>query len=178
LKLAESDPSLSTLCRAVEVRVQSVHELAGLELPVVLLRNFDSVPELSSFPEGKVRDAYRLSPAMYQAQTQRVLVNAAGFFSLPRDIAEAVLAHEVGHAVCHRDSIMAQPRYRPLLCECIVADLLACKWGFFEGLRNERLERYGLAYCKVLELWSNEDEFLTCMTRWHLNVLSGGSQKT
>jgi len=166
MKLIESDSRLSEVCRAVEVHVRNVSDLATLELSVVLLADFDSLP-------GAEFRGIRLSPTAYQPEERRILVNCARFFSLPRDVSEAVLGHEIGHAVCHRDSVMQrEPRYRHL-SECIVADLLACKWSFFEGLRRERLESNGPRYCEILKLWPNKGEFVRSMTIWCQQRLAG-----
>jgi len=103
MELKESDPSLSEVCRAVEARLESVAELATLELPVKSLPDFDSLP-------GAEHKGIRLSPAGYQPQERNILVNGARFFSLSPDVAEAVLAREIGHAVCHRDSGCSENR--------------------------------------------------------------------
>lgn len=167
MKLVESAPSLTEVCRAVEIGVQDVDDLATLELPVVLLPDFDSLSE------AKSSDAVRRSPAAYQLRERRILVNSVAFFHLPTDVAEAALAHEIGHSVCHRHSLMQRVRSYRELGECIVADLLACRWGFFDGLRKERLGSYGEQYCKILELWPNEDEFARRMAEWYQWYLTG-----
>lgn len=176
MDLLESDPSLSSVCRAVEARVQGADEPANLELSVVLLLDFESLPDLRSLPEGKARDVFRQSPTLYQVQPQRILINGANFFSLLPDVAEAALAHEVGHAVCERDSLMKLPRYKTLN-SCIVADFLACRWGFCEGLRKERLESYGPQYCEILQLWGDEQEFIRRVSRWYQVFLAGGYRR-
>ena len=153
----ESDRSLSAACRAVELRTQDVNDLATLELPVVLEHDFDSLSTLESI---------RLSPTIYRREDRRILVNLITFPSLSPVVAEAALAHEVGHAICQRDSIMEQPLYSPLN-ECMVADLFACKWGFFDGLMKERVESHGPEYCEILSLWSNEAEFVRRMTAFY-----------
>jgi len=147
--------------------VHGVAELAALALPVVLL------PDFESLPEATLGTSIRLSPAAYQPQGQRISVNEAIFHALEPDVAEAVLAHEIGHALCHRDATMQRtPAYR-LLGECIVADLLACGWSFFDGLRKERVQIYGAEYCEILSLWRDRDEFINRMSTWYQRCLAG-----
>jgi Zn-dependent protease with chaperone function len=167
LKLDESTPSLSAICRAVEARLEGVEELASLKLPLVLLPDFDSLPE------ANLAAAIRLTPTAYQRLERRILVNAATFSTLQEDVAEAVLAHEIGHALCHRDSIMERATDYRFLGECIVADLLACKWGFFDALKKERLKSNGPQYSQILGLWSDEGEFVRRMTEWYQVRLCG-----
>jgi hypothetical protein len=168
MTLIEVDPSLSEICRAVELHVRNIGELAELELRAELLLDFNSLTD----PEAKLR-GYRLRPALYRLKEQTILVNGANFFSLAEDVSRAALAHEIGHAVYHRDSLgQLVPTYK-FLHEDIVADLLACKWGFLGGLRRERLGSYGQRYSEILELWSNEDEFVRRMNTWYQRRLAG-----
>lgn len=166
LKLNESTPSLASVCRAVEKRTREVAELSALSLPIVLLSDFEGLPKTQA------GNAIRLNPAVYQRLQQRILINGSKFDPLDPDVAQAVIAHEIGHAVCHRDSLMERPAYRSLY-ECIVAELLACKWGFFDELKKDRLESYGSKYCEILELWQDGLEFVSRMDRWYQRRLAG-----
>ncbi len=167
VQLQEAAPGLEGVCRAVEARTRHVPELARLLLPVVLLPDFDTIPEAQS------SGATRASAAAYQLSDRRILINAAKFFQLASNVGEAVVAHEVGHAVCHRDAVMSRTPEYASLSECIVADLLACRWGFFDGLKAERLQSYGSEYCEALELWQNQPEFLGRMLRYYQRRLAG-----
>jgi Zn-dependent protease with chaperone function len=149
------------------MRLENVEDLDSFELPVVLLPDFGSLPEAHSHP------AVRLTPAAYQVRERRIVVNGPAFFVLEADVAEAVLAHEIGHGAYHRDSSTIRTNRYGMLGECIVADLLACRWGFFEGLRKERLQSYGLQYCQILELWPNESEYIARMETWYQCWLAG-----
>ena len=164
MKLIESDSSLSATCRAVEVRLAGVGDLAGLELPVVLLPDFEDVPE------AKRSVAIRRTPAAYRPSEGKIFVNQARFSLLPADVAEAVIAHEIGHAVSHRDSLAQK---YPELSDCMVADLLACRWSFFEGLRKERFESNGQKYCELLDLWSDESKYVRGMAVYYQRRLAG-----
>ena len=55
--------------------------------------------------------------------------------------------------------------------EEFLADRLACKWGFFEGLKQERLISYGQAYVNALKKWQDEKEYCIAMEEWHLRKL-------
>ncbi len=166
MQLRESAASLSGVCRSVEARVKDIAELSELVLPIVLLPAFDSLPEVASRP------SIRHEAAAYQLREERVVVNESIFPSFDADVAQAVLAHEIGHAICHRNAIMQRPAYK-LLSECIVADLLACKWSFVEGLRKERLQSYGPKYCQILDVWQDEDQFVDRMLTYYRQRLSG-----
>ncbi len=173
MRLAESDPALSSVNRAVEERTRGIDTLAALELPVVLLPDFDCLPEVES------SNKYRETPAAYRPSEGRILINGSKFLSLEPDIAQAVLAHEVAHAVCHRDSIVMRDDLTygipVIVSEDIVADLLACRWGFSEGLRKERIKQafYGSEYCEILALWQDETQFVHQMFVWHQQRMAG-----
>jgi hypothetical protein len=168
MRLVETDLRLSKNCRAVEMRTQGISDTARLELPVVLLANFDSLPDSTATD--------RRSPCAYQVRENRIIVNTSRFFDLENDVAEAALAHEAAHGLYHRDRIVKRCMFLgiPMLAsEEVVADLLACRWGFFEGLKKERLQSYGSQYCKILELWPNEEVFLRGMTMFEQQCLAG-----
>lgn len=167
MQLTESATSLTRVCRCVEARLHGVTEVAALALPLVVLSDFESLHEAT------LGASIRLSAAAYQLREQRIIVNEAIFYALEPDVAEAVLAHEIGHAVCHRDATMERtPAYR-FLSECIVADLLACRWSFLDGLRKERLQIYGPEYCEILDLWRDPDQFINRMCTWYQRRLAG-----
>ena len=167
MRLTETSSSLSELCRAVEMRLEHIEDLRPFELPLVLL------PSFGSLPEAELHPTIRLTPAAYQVRERRIVVNGPAFFMLEADVAEAVLAHEIGHGAYHRDSSTMRGNRYAMLGECIVADLLACRWGFLEGLRKERLKSCGREYCEILELWRNEGEYIARMEAWYQRLLAG-----
>lgn len=168
MKLAESDSALSEVCRAIEIRLARFENLSDLALPVALLSNFDSLPE------AQTNASYLSTPAAYQRSERRIIVNGQQFLPLCLDMQQAALAHEIAHAVYHRNPIvLSDPEYGIPLTEEIVADLLVCKWGFFVELRQERFQSYGARYCQILELWPEEESFVREMTIWHQQRLSG-----
>jgi hypothetical protein len=168
MKLSESHSSLSSLCRAVEIRLRFVDALAGLNLPIVMLPDFESLPE--SKDSATVRD----TPFAYQRREKRIIVNGDLFPSLASDVCEAALAHEIAHALYHRSPIVIKdPQFSIALDEEIVADLLVCRWGFLDELNKERFQSYGAKYCNILKLWRQEDVFAREMTIWHQQHLAG-----
>jgi hypothetical protein len=168
MKLYESNQRLSSVCRFVEVRTQYLRDLATLELSVVILDNFNSLPE-AKLSATVLRDA-----AAYRPSERQILINASMFLDLSDDVSVAVLVHEVAHAVCQRDSIRKRdPIFGIPVAEEIIADLRVCQWGFFDGLIKERLTSYGSQYCEILKQWQVEDEFLRRMTVWYQQHLAG-----
>jgi hypothetical protein len=70
-----------------------VQQLSGLTLPVESLPNFDNRQEAKKTP------TFRETPAAYDP-INKIIVNNAKFSLLTPEVAEATLAHEVGHAFC------------------------------------------------------------------------------
>jgi hypothetical protein len=168
MKLSESDSSLCSLCRATELRLAGAGEVTDLVLSVVLLPDFDSLPE------AQLSSAYRFTPAAYQRRERRIILHQGLFAALSSDVQQAALVHEIAHATLHgRPVVLIDPIYRIPLSEEIVADLLACRWGFLSELRQERIVSIGARYCEILELWPREEEFIHEMTIWHQTRLSG-----
>ena len=168
MKLHETDQRLSVVCRVIEVRTQNVRDLAMLELSVILLDNFDSLPE------AKLRATILRDAAAYRPSDRKILINASTFLHLSDDVSAAVLMHEVAHAVCQRDSIRKKdPILGIPVSEEIIADLLVCQWGFFVDLMKERLISFGSQYCEILKRWPDEDEFIGRMTVWNQQRLAG-----
>ncbi len=164
--LKESDHKLSPLCREFESRTVSVSTLACLDVPVLL------TPDFTAEPESETSHGIRNDSAAYRRSLGSILINDSNFWELEFDVQMAVLAHEVGHAVCHRKNLMEAEAYK-LIHECQVADLLACRWGFHGSLRKEREKSYGHRYCKALDLWQDEQAYVARMARWHQQRLAG-----
>jgi hypothetical protein len=168
MKLSESDSSLCSLCRATELRLASAEELTDLVLSVVLL------PDFESLPEAKISSAYRFTPAAYQRRERRIILHQGLFSALSSDVQQAALVHEIAHAALQRQPVvLIDPVYRIPLSEEIVADLLVCRWGFFSELRQERIVSVGARYCEILELWPRKEELIHEMTIWYQTRLSG-----
>lgn len=164
MQLFESDFRLAPLCREMEARTANQVRLQNFTVTIKLFPNFDSEPE------ADIR-AFRTSPMAYRQSTHTVLVNDTFIWQLPSTCHIGVLAHEIGHAICRRDRLMEQDRYR-LPEECIVADLLACTWRFHDELAVERISSYGDEYCEILKKWHDADVFLARMWRWHQRRLA------
>jgi hypothetical protein len=173
MNLRESDAKLKDVCRLFEKRVVDVQELQNLMLEVELLTSFDN------FSEASIRKIAR-NPAAYHKSTNKIYVNSTTFFSYTKDIQEALIAHEVGHAI--RILTEASPETVELVVlieidECIIADRLACIWGYFEPLKRERLNSYGQEYVNCLSLWQDRETFNKCMGVWRIRRLSGQLEK-
>jgi hypothetical protein len=162
MKLVESDPSLAAVCRSVEARLEGISNLAEVEIPVVLLPNFNDLGHPVT-----PRD-----PASYRRSTQTILINAQVFLSYSIKAAQFALAHEIGHHA-HHVGITA---FRPDLGgvqPCIIADWLATQWGFAEEMRTARLSDQGAEYCEKLSTLSTEAELLSWAEKWDLRFRAG-----
>ena len=168
--LRESSDEIAGLCRAVETVLAEVPELTGLDLRVEVLENFDNLPEAATSQSTKN------SPAVYRQSTRTIYVNRSTFFRLPAAAQQGVLGHEIGHAIIQRDSLMekfvAYDRFGNA-GEEFLADRLACQWGFYDGLRVERLTSYGESYVAVLDKWRDESVYLDEIVAWHTLRLAG-----
>lgn len=153
---------LERALRAFERRTKSIGPLRALELPVMLLDNFDALAEERSKP------SIRPNPALYERSGRRILVNAREFARLSREEGEVVIAHEVAH-----DVICTAKRRSRYLSDDLVADLLVCRWGFCDELMKERQKSYGLSYRDVLELWPNTRQVVRAMYKWELRRRAG-----
>lgn len=166
MNLRESDSKLTKVCRLFEKCVANIVELQNLTLEIELLDSFDNLSE--GFIHVNARN-----PAAYCKSANKIYVNSAIFFHYPEKIQEAFIAHEVGHAI--RILKKASPETVELIDidECIVADRLACKWGYFEPLKWERVNSYGQEYVDCLNLWKDKKIFNKCMALWQTRKLSG-----
>jgi hypothetical protein len=136
MKLVETDSSLSAVCRDVEQRLQDIVDLESLELHVELLPNFDT-----KFPQ------HRLDPGLYLHSGKTIYINGA---TVSDHICEAVLTHEIAHAAFEH-TLLDSRDYECYGNTDIVADLSACKWGFYEEIKADRRRVYGDIYCEVLD---------------------------
>jgi hypothetical protein len=161
MKLIESDSCIATVCRELESRLGNQAVLEAVTLNIDVLDNFDNLKENNNIDTAK-----------YQKSTKKVLVNRIPFLALPSSIQQATIAHEIGHAVDHRDKLSEQKRFIEFSDE-IVVDLLVCQWGLFNELASERLNSYGHKYVEALGEWQNEDAFIKAMTIWYRQKMSG-----
>lgn len=116
---------------------------------------------------------YRTSDAAYRRSMRTILVNAERFFKRDPDVQEAILAHEVGHTLCHHQGHPQDSPFSEGFGECITADWWACSWGYVEGLVREREESNGAEYCRYLRLWQDRRMYNTKMRGWHMRKLAG-----
>jgi hypothetical protein len=168
--LKESSADLESLCRSVEAKLSRTQVLSGMLLPVELLEDFDDLPEATK------SQAQRHTSAAYRRSTKSIYINRRTFMPLHREVQESVLAHEIGHALAHRDSLMKNSELYSefgAFGEEFLADRLACEWGFFDGVRMERIHSYGAPYVKALEKWEDETEYCKAMKIWHIQKLAG-----
>ena len=174
MRLRESDTSLSAFCRAFESEVDQIADLLNLSLEAEVLTDFESLSE--SVPDPGMREVIRPDVAAYDRTTRKLFIHKTRFLALDPDVAKAVLAHEIGHAYCHQGQM---PEEHSAIIELtnesedLVADWLACKWGFSEGLKKERAEVYDEEFCRLLELWPNESEYARSMFVYHQQLLAG-----
>lgn len=155
MKLIESDPSLTAICRSVEVRLGGISTLAAVEIPVVLLADFSQLG-----PPVTARD-----PTAYNRSENRIFVNARVFPSFREDSAHFALAHEIGHDA-HDTGISGVLLGAKGLHPCLIADWLATQWGFSEEMRRERLADRGPEYCDELSSISTEEDLLLWAAGW------------
>lgn len=159
LKLLESTEQLANISRELERRVQLPVELGQLTLPVKLLAGFE---DLSSARGPLLPHDW----AVYSTVNREILVNGSNFFQLPEGSARATLAHEVGHAVFQRaQDTNYDLGYRDLHEE-IIADVLACKWGFCDEVCSMR-SSYGDDYCSLLRAAEPTPEFAKKAWDWY-----------
>lgn len=159
LRLTEDDRKLEQLCRDFEGRVSSVAELAYINLPVVLKATFQDEPEAQ---RSRVIAG---DQAAYRRSTGTIYINDSSFWLLPEHQRLSALAHEVGHALSHRQELESLPAFAELH-DCQIADLLACRWGFHTELRAERAGYYGQGYADALDLWQDEPAYSSAMAKW------------
>ncbi len=166
VNLKESDQRLTELCRGFESRAAAEPTLETLVLAVRLVADF------TNLPDAKASAVLSGDAAGYLRSERSILISDTSFWQFPEHIRLAVLAHEVGHALCHRDGLMSRKEFA-WLSECQVADLFACRWGFHKALRAERDSYYGARYAEALDMWQDENAYISAMGRWRQQYLAG-----
>ena len=168
--LRESSNEITAVCRAVEAVLANVPALAGFDVRVEVLENFDGLPEAAT------SQSTRTSPAVYRQSNKTIYVYRSIFFRLSEAAQQGTLGHEIGHAIIQRDSPLerfaAYTRFGNA-GEEFLADRLACQWGLYDGLREERLSSYGKSYVAVLDKWRDESKYLDEIVAWHTLRLAG-----
>jgi hypothetical protein len=155
MKLIESDPSLSEICRSVEGRLQPISYLSTVEIPVVLLEHFNELG-FRVLPKN---------PAAYSGSRKQIWVNAKVFPSFARGAAQFALAHEIAHHA-HNTGIAGSLLGAKGVHPCLIADWLATQWGFAEEMRSERMVSPGPEFCdKLSSIW-DEEELARWATEW------------
>lgn len=172
MRLIESDESLTKICRDVEEHVKEIDVLNDLVLEVVKLES------LNSFPEAERSQAVHDSCALYQCSSKTIFINYPSFKELSESIQSAVIAHEIGHAIARRDRLIennSKYMYLGPYAEEFLADRLACMWGYYEGLREERVRSryYGEKYVSALACYHDEEIYIAKMSKWRTRKLAG-----
>jgi hypothetical protein len=143
MKLKNLEERLDKVCRTVEIGLRDIQELQRIELDIILKS------DLSGFPEAESQ-FIKNSPAIYVLAHQTIYINEATFFQFSTLEHRSIIVHEIGHAYRHLNEIPKEEMSdMPMLfyhSECVLADLLTCKWGFIEGLISERAKSYGDSY--------------------------------
>jgi hypothetical protein len=149
----------------MESSVHEVSELRDLVLPV-------SVIDFSALAGAS--DVYVNTNAAYRKSTHEVLINNS-FFQLTSLEQHGVLAHEVAHAVDHRNDLLTQlpEKFKiSIQPEEFLADRIASSWGLFDAVREMR-KGWGQEYLDALALWENESEYYRAMSKWNLRRSAG-----
>lgn len=157
------------ICQAMDEKLSAIDELFNLVIEVKVLDNFDHIPEASQ------SEVIKKTGAFYRKSEKTIYINKCVFFQEKEDIQESTMAHEIGHALDHRDSLTNKygfSNFGQYGCE-FLADQLACRWGFFDGIAKERAISYGCKYVDALSSWSNHDSYLKKMSIWHTQKQAG-----
>jgi len=147
--------------------LSSVNDVKDLNIKVELLDKFDDVPEATNTELQKDVSAYIIS-------RQIILINNQFFFEYPFKFQCIILIHEIGHAYYHlyKPTFLMDKKFDELNEDHRI-DFLLCCWGFEKQLIEERKNSYDKSYCKVLQLWSDKDAYITAMKNYWLLKLAG-----
>jgi hypothetical protein len=170
LLLTESSKEITDVCKSVEKALVEISELKGLSLTVKLLGNFDDLLEADE--SSWVKN----TGVIYRDTTQTIYVNRSTFSLLSGQVQEATFVHEIARALVNRESLMDIPAKYAMFGrfgEAVLIDYLACKWGFLEGLRAERMSSYGQHYIEALNKWRDENEYIKAMNLWRARKGAG-----
>lgn len=169
MKFHNVPASLVEECRLIEARVVGVQILTDAVIDIDVLDNFAGLPE--SQPGQPRASMFRRTFAAHRKSTNVISVNAETYVGLGLDERCAVMAHEIGHWVCARDG---RNEYGPAdVNECVIADRLACSWGYLEGLAAQRKLSSGARYAECLKKWADPSAFFACVARDRMLTLIG-----
>ena len=163
LLLTESSKDITDICKSVEKALAEISGLNELSFTVELLENFDGL--LAEEKSQPIKSAI----AIFQNVTEIICVNRNALSIFPVQVQEAALARAIACGSIHRDSLLSRlTKYAEFghFDKGVLADYLTCKWGFFEGLRAERVLSYGQHYVEALDKWHDEEEYLSAMYLW------------
>lgn len=164
MRLIESDPRLSSICRIVERHLASIWPPNTLDVPVELVSDFDDLPE------AKMNPFFKVEPAFYRLSTRTIYVNGREFRKLGATEKEATLLHETGHAYLHFSgpAFAISEGFPDPTDEDPIVDYALCRAGFEEQIIAERMRpnSYGPEYCEILRGWRNKPEYIDRMFIW------------
>jgi hypothetical protein len=166
MRISETDPKLTLVCRELEQRLADVPRLSTLEVPVRLLATFRDLPE------AKRLVTFAKTPAAFRQSTKTICVNDELFFAYANRVRLAILVHEVAHAFRYLNGLIPQ-QHEEIIHECMWADRLVCEWGFCDELIEERRQSYGKEYVAALEKWPKEAAFVSAMAKYRQLKLAG-----
>lgn len=161
MRLKENNQKLSSICRDVESRTLTITDLSKLEIEIELVDNFRSLSPLKSIQN---------SPALFRISTGKILVNNEVFFNRGPIEQFATAMHEIAHAFLNNQG---ESKSLSIGEEDVEADLLVCKWGFYNELKSERETSYGKEYIDHLSKWQNQEEARKCLNKWQMRRLAG-----
>jgi hypothetical protein len=166
VKFIISCERMNQVCRELASRSAYIAMVTGLELPITLLDNFDSV--------SNIKTPLLNECALYRHSTREILINYSRFAGQTISNQYAILAHEIGHAIAKRDRIM-EVNYDYIMLAPYgaeyYADRIACLLGFLEELKSDRRISYGEEYAAILDKWQNEKEFVWALVPWNMKRL-------
>ena len=168
LLLTDSSKEITDVCESIEKALVEISEFNGLSLMVRLLVNFDDLLETD-----EKNSWIKNTGVIYRNATQTIYVYRRTFSLLPNQVQEAAFVHEIARALVNHDSLMDILTKYEKFGEELLADYLVCKWGFFEGLRAERMSSYGQHYIEALTKYRDENEYIKAMYLWHARKNAG-----
>lgn len=169
MRIACEGDGIEEVCRHVEERLRGVDELRDVEVRVVVLPDFSTVPKMGTGCMGT-------NPAFYDARQDIIFVDGVNFPTKKPGAQEAVLAHEIAHLLRARTN--APPvkttwmDLAAILGEEIVADATASRWGYGEELATDRAAHYeepfGSEYASLLRS-ADAPDFAERAYEWEQN---------
>jgi len=166
-----TDALAEQICSQVARHMRNVATSAGIAVPVQMLSSFGQLAAAVSLP------SLASSAGVYIRSERKIYLNQPALLSYSSKAQAAILAHELGHA--HSDYIGALPaiygsQTTANSAEEFYAERMACVWGFFDGVREMRIQSGAHAeYLSALTEWPDEGLYLQRMGRYFLRKASG-----